>query len=391
MGTPAHELQQACIDRLCEQLGQVHDLPDRILEQFRRYPRHRFLSRLYLADEQTGCYSRQPLWVDAGCADPQTLDAIYADAALAVQVDQGVCLSSTTQPSLMAGMMVEAGVRPGAKVLEIGTATGWNAALLSGVVGPSGRVVTVEIDPDLAIAAKQRLAAEGCGQVEVVCADGCYGAPDHGPFDSILVTVACPHVAQAWLDQLAVGGTLVAPLALPDHSSPMVRLTNGPPTHGRFTGWTWFVSVRGEPWCDWPPAVSAQGVPWAAAAMRQEGQRTAWPWDDQRAMLPSNLGLYLTACRPPGFAVFEIPDRPARQRLRLGLGQDDPPGLAVIDGDAMLSYGDPAPARRLWNVVGAFADLGRPRLRDWRLSVGQGGGCQLGPPGAPSLGLDLER
>ncbi len=387
MDNPADREQQAYLDRLCEQVEAVSGAPPELLELFRRFPRHRFLSRLYLGDERTGRYRDEPVEVTPDCTDPVRLRAIYDDHALAVQVRHGVCLSSTSQPSLMARMILDADVRPGGRVLEIGTATGWNAALLEGLVGAAGRVVTIEIDPLLADAARARLAVNGCERVEVLCGNGYHGAPDHGLFDSILVTVACPHLAPAWLDQLAPGGTLLAPVALPDGSSPLARLRGAFEPAGEFRGLTWFVPVRGGSWQSWPAPLRPGTTPWLAAALAAPDRTSGWPWGCGFATMAHDFALYLTARRERRFVVADLADRGSRSRLQLGLGQADPPGLALIDGDALVAHGDPEPERRLRTIAEEFRAAGCPSMADWRLTWHGPAPFRLGPPGAPSLGL----
>ncbi|MGH3771047.1 MAG: methyltransferase, FxLD system, partial [Pseudonocardiaceae bacterium] len=105
--------------------------------------------------------------------------------------------------------------------LEIGTATGINAALLAELVGPTGKVLTIEIDDDLAAGARAGLTAAGYHQVEVICAEGADGHPAGAPYDRIIVTAGAWDLASAWWQQLVVGGRIVVPLCL--HSSGLTR------------------------------------------------------------------------------------------------------------------------------------------------------------------------
>jgi protein-L-isoaspartate(D-aspartate) O-methyltransferase len=143
------------------------------------------------------------------------VDDVYLDRAVVThRRGDGVPISSSTQPALMAGMLHQLAVEPGMTVLEIGAGTGYNAALLGHLVGPAGRVVTVDVDPDITGAAEQHLAAAGTSNVTVVTGDGWAGAPYGEVFDRVVATVGVWDVSPAWVAQLADGGMLVVPLWL---------------------------------------------------------------------------------------------------------------------------------------------------------------------------------
>lgn len=143
------------------------------------------------------------------------LDEAYGLGAVITHRDgQGVPTSSASAAGTVAGMLEQAQVRPGHRVLEIGAGTGYNAALLAHLVGPTGSVTTIEYDPEAADAARAHLAAYGADQVKVVTGDGTLGAAQDGPFDRILVTAGAWDVAAAWWEQLAAEGRVVLPLRL---------------------------------------------------------------------------------------------------------------------------------------------------------------------------------
>jgi protein-L-isoaspartate(D-aspartate) O-methyltransferase len=127
---------------------------------------------------------------------------------------QGVPTSSASAPGTVAGMLEQAQVRPGQRVLEVGAGTGYNATLLAHLVGPTGSVTTIEYDADVADAARMHLADYGADQVRVVTGDGTLGSAEDGPFDRILVTAGAWDVAPAWVEQLAPNGRVVVPLRL---------------------------------------------------------------------------------------------------------------------------------------------------------------------------------
>ncbi len=145
--------------------------------------------------------------------DGVTVEKAYANEAIMVKRDDaGTAISSASQPTIVAAMLELSGLQPGHRVLEIGTGTGYNAALLATIVGVGGLVVSIELDEDLADAARARLSDLGLDRVRVVTGDGAIGHPADEPFDAIVVTTGAPSVAPAWAAQLAVGGRLVVPV-----------------------------------------------------------------------------------------------------------------------------------------------------------------------------------
>lgn len=144
-----------------------------------------------------------------------------AGAVVTKRAEDGTALASATSPGVVADMLEQLDVHPGHRVLEIGAATGINAALLQELVGPTGQVTTIDIDADLVEQARRGLSAAGYHQVEVICADGAEGHPARAPFDRIIVTAGAWDLAPAWWRQLVAGGRLVVPLRL--HSSGLTR------------------------------------------------------------------------------------------------------------------------------------------------------------------------
>lgn len=143
----------------------------------------------------------------------------YADQALPI-----ACGQTISQPYVVAYMTEQLRPRPQHRVLEIGTGSGYQAAVLSRLVR---EVVSIERYRTLAGEARGRLAALGYDNVEVIVGDGMEGAPDRAPFDRIIVTAATINVPQALVDQLADDGVMVLPLGPPNGLQHIVRLTKG--------------------------------------------------------------------------------------------------------------------------------------------------------------------
>jgi protein-L-isoaspartate(D-aspartate) O-methyltransferase len=131
----------------------------------------------------------------------------YADRPLAIGYGQTI-----SQPYIVALMTDALELLGGDTVLEVGTGSGYQAAILGQL---AGRVLSIEIVPQLARQAKQRLAALGYDNVETRQGDGYFGWPEAAPFDAIVVTAAAGHVPPPLIRQLKPGGRMVIPVGNP--------------------------------------------------------------------------------------------------------------------------------------------------------------------------------
>lgn len=183
--------------------------------------------------------------------------AASANAPVITQVDLGetqpgqvgrFASSSCSQPSIVAEMLDALAVRPGQSVLEIGTGTGWNAALLAYLVGGSGRVVTIEVDPHVAEEARRALASAGYDPF-VMTGDGLAGYPAGAPYDRLICTASIREtVPSTWLDQLRTEGRLVTPWGTDWSNGVMLTLHQGEDgaATGRFSSDLAFMRIRSQ-------------------------------------------------------------------------------------------------------------------------------------------------
>ena len=144
-------------------------------------------------------------------------EAAYADQALPI-----ACGQTISQPYVVAYMTEKLDVHPEHRVLEIGTGSGYQAAVLSRL---AREVVTVERYRTLADTARMRLKTLGYDNVDVVLGDGFSGVPERAPFDRIIVTAAAETIPDALVEQLADGGIMVLPLGSHVASQVLVKLT----------------------------------------------------------------------------------------------------------------------------------------------------------------------
>ncbi len=188
----------------------IHDA--KVLAAMRRVPRHRFVPE----NERAYAYGDGPLPIGQG----QTI----------------------SQPYIVAYMTQALELQAGDRVLEVGTGSGYQAAVLAELVK---EVYTIEIVPELARSAELVLMELGYTNVYVRAGDGYRGWPDKAPFDAIIVTAAPDHVPQPLVDQLAVGGRLVIPIGSWDQEMVIITKTDKGVLQHRTIG-VRFVPMTGE-------------------------------------------------------------------------------------------------------------------------------------------------
>ena len=166
---------------------------------------------------------------------PQT----YLDQALPIAKGQTI-----SQPTTVVRMIQELDIEPGNKVLEIGTGSGYQAALLAELVGPTGNVYTVEIHKELADIAKKQL--KKWKNITVEHHDGSLGLPQHAPFDRIIIAAACPALPPTAINQLKEEGIIVAPVGSRYEQEVVRGVKKGGGVVTTSVGWFVFVPLRGK-------------------------------------------------------------------------------------------------------------------------------------------------
>lgn len=173
-------------------------------------------------------------------------EAYESNTAVPVKrAGDGLTLSSLSSAHLQATMLEQATISPGMNVLEIGS-MGYNAALLDELVGPTGHVTSVDIDPDIVERARTCLAQAGYNRIDVVLADAEYGVPAGAPYDRIIVTFDSPDIPPAWLKQLTSDGRIVVPLRMKGVTRSIAFDRDGAELISRSYRLCRFVPVQGE-------------------------------------------------------------------------------------------------------------------------------------------------
>ncbi|MCG6494744.1 methyltransferase domain-containing protein [Kitasatospora sp. A2-31] len=301
-------------------------------------------------------------------------EAVHSDVPLTTQWDDGahagtgrgtIPTSSSSMPTMVFSMLAALNVEDGNRVLEIGTGTGWNAALLAHRLGP-GNVVTVEVDHYSAAAARQRLAKAGYAPTSVV-GDGADGYAKGAPYDRVIATCSVGRIPQAWVEQARPGGVIVVPWGPEYGGEAVVRLTVGDDgtASGRFIGSSAFMRLRQQR-AERPDSLVYLSGPWPA-----DGARSSTP------LSPEDVGgwleMFVIGVQVPG--AFPLIERYQDGAYTLWLHDTAVTSWATVDWEP--DRGDyevvQSGRRRLWDEVDAawrwWDARGRPGFDRFGLTV----------------------
>jgi len=318
-GTPCtseQELRDAMVQRLIE-LGAARS--PRVVAAFRSLPRHLAAPEVDLA---------------------KTYEPEFA--AITKTDENGVDISSVSAPRVQAMQIEQADIQPGMRVLEIGSG-GVNAAYLAEIVGDQGHVVTVDIDRDVTQRAADFVKATGYDRnITVLTADGEHGAPDHAPYDRIIVTVQAADIPPAWIHQLNDGGRLVVPLRMRGMTRTVAFVRNGE-----------HLVSDGFELCGFVPMQGAGENRVRLVLLHDtEGEEIGLRLDDHPEPDAKSLRAALHAPRVEAWSGVTLAGDESKEHLDLWL-------TAVFDNLPLLTA---KPAARARGLVASISPLGIPTL-----------------------------
>jgi protein-L-isoaspartate(D-aspartate) O-methyltransferase len=285
--------------------------------------------------------------------------------------------SSNSQPSYVLFLLHLLGLRDGQAVLEIGSGSGWLAAIMAQLVGPQGRVTGVELISELAAQSRADLDALGLRNVEIIAGDGMRGHAAQAPYDAAIVTAATWDVPAALLDQVAEGGRLLIPVELRggDGCDVTVLRKQGAALLAERSVPGWFVPLRGEgqdrtgvmriPLLDGEP-VGRHALP---LGVLSDGRRAPAAALFRAFLGRTEQGFMVVASEPddgwrPGIAVS-----PFGMEIR-NFGIMTPDGsTALWRAGEIISHGSLSAARRLARAYARWTELGLPGSASFRLEV----------------------
>jgi methyltransferase of ATP-grasp peptide maturase system len=351
-------------DELVDSLHAAGVLTDpRWSDAFRAVPRHVFLPGFFVQ-------RHDGTWTAVTSDDPSHLSLVYDNQVCVTQLNgsdaaweqalttgavRGIPTSSSSMPTIMAIMLEALDVAEGRTVLEIGTGTGYNAALLTHVLGPDA-VTTIDVDPGVLSRAAARLKLAGY-EPHCVAGDGELGHAPRAPYDRVLGTCAVSRIPRAWIDQTAPGGQIVTTLNR-SIGAGLVRLTVA---DGVATGRVLLEDGRFMP-------LRAHSQAWADAALANA--ETAAPHETRTTLLPARA-VVDPASGFEFFAGLALSD--------VAVGWDPmrlvhPDGSWVRHRGAVVDQGGP---RALWTEAEAahrqWRELRKPRRHDFSFTAGPTG------------------
>lgn len=332
-------------------------LSDSVRKAFLKVERHRFFDGFYRWRSPT-----QFSWVTIShdAPDPEVLKEIYSvgPEGLPVKLSpEGYPTSCATSPPLVAYMLEILRLEPGMKVLEIGTGTGYNAALLAEIVEKQELVITLEIQPDLVERARRLLRKAGYRDVKVFCTDGFYGWPEESPYDRIVATTCCADISPYWLEQLSKNGWMLVPL-YHGGEAPLVKIDSS--RKGKLLSGAGFAHAQGM--LSGPAIWTAEGKPLPNNIPTRKLTQLPSSVEFSRFVLYFHFFVALnesTACSSYGspHQVTLLWDKRAEQGAGL-IWQED--GWVLVGGNKHLMH-------RLEELFEEYEKLGRPRFEAYQM------------------------
>jgi protein-L-isoaspartate(D-aspartate) O-methyltransferase len=241
--TISDRAQQAQRD-LAQRLGDL--LPVSWRAAYDANPRHLFLpDRVWVTvDEPLECAADPDRWLAYAYSDESVITQLHDGADSS---EHGYPFSSScSMPAVVFSMLGHLDPQPGERILEIGTGTGWTAALLAHQLGDD-QVVSVEVDPAVADTARHHLARAGRSPL-VFTGDGAQGYPPGAPYDRMIATCAVQTVPYAWVAQTRPGGVILTPWGSTFDNSALLRLTvdQDGAAVGSIVDWASFMRLRAQ-------------------------------------------------------------------------------------------------------------------------------------------------
>jgi protein-L-isoaspartate(D-aspartate) O-methyltransferase len=362
------EYQQLLLDQ-ARQIYHETPLSDATVKAYLATPRHLFVSRYReRASKQWRAVTDENLH--------EHLATLYADRPLTLFGDDDDNIPSTiSQPSFVLRMLDLLHFQPGQTVFELGAGSGWNAALIGHLVGPSGHVYSLEIIPEVARRAEQAIAKSGIRNVHIVAGDAGEGYAAGSPYDRAIFTAGAYDLPRRFYEQVKEAGLLLIVIKsegggdnlfvlrkVSDHFESVTSMPCG------------FVQLTGKYKIDaLDPVILSELPEWDVLRHRELGRRPFWWGGKGREWFTwQTLGIRsFLGITEPLFKAFKIPKSPGTvaEEHYFGLWDRERLSLVIARNDELISYGSMAATERLVRMVHRWVDLGMPTASSFGLQV----------------------
>jgi len=363
-------MYQQHLEELLEELKtKLSDLPEEIQAAYRDTPRHLFADIFldWKKEEDTYTYKEVK-------TTPENLEKylprIYSNTTICLALDDDKkWISSISQPSLVLMMLQKLQIEKGQKVLEIGTASGWNAAMMAKLVGEEGHVYSIDILSDLIVRAKARVKAQNITNLSLFDGDGAtemYGES----FDRIMFTVGSYDIPESIHKQLKEGGLLLAVVKnkcfwdclvlLKKVGNCLESIENGP---------CGFVPLKGAYEMTELNPINLEDLPlWNELKNQIVCEQDFW-WGSNSLFLMKHrkktggITSFLSIVEPQ-FEIFNDEDAVA-----FGLVDEQQSSIVVWKDDKLIGYGNPTAFERIKAHFELYVKLGMPSSTCFKLKV----------------------
>jgi protein-L-isoaspartate(D-aspartate) O-methyltransferase len=336
---------------------------------FLHMPRHRFIQRY----RDWGTTE----WHNVGADNVgDHLATLYANQALPLFGNDDNHIPSTiSQPSLVLRMLDLLQLEPGHTVFELGAGSGWNAALMGELVGPTGHVYSLEIIPEMAQRARETIAALGIKNVHILAADGSEGYAGGAPYDRVIFTAGTYDLPCPFYTQMKQGGLFLAVMKnagggdhvfllrkTADHFASLASMPCG------------FVQLTGQSQLSSLEPIPVETLPEWHTLQKQELSKTPFWWGGKgkEGFVRRTHGIRsFLGITEPSFRAFKTAKTEERSREEhyFGLWDQAQRSLVLAKDDWLIAYGSAVAQERLWQKVRQWVDLGMPSAASFALQV----------------------
>ena len=333
---------------------------------FLETPRHKFIKRYRKGGSKE--------WVEVTEENlAEHLPWLYADRAVVLFGDDSDVSSTISQPSFVLRMLDMLQLEPGQNVFELGAGSGWNAALVGHLVGPEGKVYSLELIPEVARVAKENVESMGISNVHIIEGDAGEGYPDAAPYDRVIFTAGAYDLPRPFFEQVAEGGLMLAVIKNEGGGDTLFLLRK---TKDHFESidamLCGFVPMKGSHQFLGAEPIEVESLPgWDELKDQPVARRPYW-WGGKGtgdlAWRKMGIRSFLSISEP-SFRAFKLKKDERHTEYFFGLWDPEDKSLVLAKEDALLSYGNSVAQACLLERVEQWTSLGMPSAASFHLKI----------------------